>query len=275
VTALQRFPLLSFFALAYTWTWLCWWTAFGVGRAHFAFESLATLGQFGPFFAAVVITWATGGRAGLRSFFGRFKRWRAHPVWVVVALLLLPAIMLAAIWIYAAATGTISWLQFRDTWSTLPAHFVVTLLFNGPLGEEPGWRGFALPRLQARYGLITANISLGILHAAWHVPLWWTHPGTTPLAIYVVGVVAMTVLFTWLFNHTGGSVFYALLFHASLNTAGTRLPDVPAHYSWVACLWAVVLVILVCDRRLGQATDKPACMPLSPVRPAAGETMHA
>ncbi|MEX2140679.1 MAG: CPBP family intramembrane glutamic endopeptidase [Pirellulales bacterium] len=276
---LHHFPLASFFALAYAWAWLCWWSAFAVSSGQVSWpvspELLAILGQFGPFAAALVVTAIIGGRDGLRAFFGRFMRWRARPVWALVSLLLLPALMLTAILLYALTTGTASTLQFRDKWTTLPAHFVYTLLLAGPLGEEPGWRGFALPRLQARYGPVPACIFLGLLGAGWHFPLWWLNPPSTPYVVFVAAAILLTFLFTWLFNHTHGSVFYSLLFHASLNTAGVRLPEVPAYYAWVACLLAVVLAILYFDRRLGYAGDKPPTPTIVPIGPPATTNLHS
>lgn len=264
ISPIRQYPLPSYFVLAYAWTWLCWWSAYtvSIGRISLPIsrDSLATLGQFGPFFAALVVTAATGGRQGLRSFFARFVRWRARPVWVLVSLLLLPTLMMTAILLYAFTAGTLSSLQFRDTWTTLPAHFVYSLIFAGALGEEPGWRGFALPRMQARYGSLTASIVLGLLWAGWHLPLWWLNPAPMPYPIYVVALTLSTFLFTWLFNHTHGSVFYALLFHASISTASVRLPDVPAHYPWVACLFVTVLIILLFDRRLGSKILTPVAI---------------
>jgi membrane protease YdiL (CAAX protease family) len=251
----RRFPLTSFFVIAYAWTWLCWWSIAvdAAGRLSLPIprDKLATLGQFGPFVAALGVAWATGGGQGLRELLGRLVRWRARPVWLPVSLLLLPATMFGAILLYARFRGTAGPLVFRDTWSTLPVHFVYSLLLCGPLGEEPGWRGFALPRLQAKHGPVAASIWLGLLWAGWHWPLWFLYPAPCPFALYVTGAILMTILFTWLYNHTRESVFYSLLFHASLSTASARLPEVPAYHYWVLILLIVVLGILVCDRRLG------------------------
>jgi membrane protease YdiL (CAAX protease family) len=256
----RRFPLASFFVLAYAWTWLCWWPIAAASAARVSLpisrECLATLGQFGPFVAALVVTYASSSREGLCKFLSRFVRWRASPAWLAVSLLLLPATMLAAILLYASFQGAVPTLQFRETWTTLPAHFLYTLLLCGPLGEEPGWRGFALPRLQAKYGSAAASIWLGLLWAGWHLPLWWMYPPPCPYPLYVAGAVLVTFLFTWLFNHTRGSVLYSLFFHASLSTASVRLPDVPAYHVWVLVLLALGLVILLGDRRLGQLRDE-------------------
>jgi membrane protease YdiL (CAAX protease family) len=255
----QRFPLTSFFVAAYAWTWLCWWSVVAGSSGRLLLpapmEDLATLGQFGPFAAALGVTCVTSGRAGLRDFLGRLVQWRVGPAWLAVSLLLLPATMLVAILLYASFHGTVTTLQFPDTWTTLPAHFIYTLLLCGPLGEEPGWRGFALPRLQAKYGSVAASIGLGLLWAGWHLPLWWMYPPPSPFPLYMAGAVLVAILFTWLFNHTSGSVLYSLIFHASLSTASVRLPDVPAYHVWVTVLLTLVLVILLGDRRLGQPRD--------------------
>ena len=123
-----------------------------------------------------------GRRAGLRELLAGWCALARRPVWLAVSLLLLPATMLGAIVLYSRIHGTASPLLFRDTWATLPVHFVYTLLLCGPLGEEPGWRGFALPRLQARHGPLAASFWLGLLWAGWHLPLWFIYPAPCPFA---------------------------------------------------------------------------------------------
>jgi membrane protease YdiL (CAAX protease family) len=104
-----------------------------------------------------------------------------------------------------------------------PTIFVQTLLFSSPMGEELGWRGYALPRLQARETALRASVVLGVVWATWHLPLFLT-PGdplaSEPLLGWVTDIVAYAVLFTWLFNNTGGSLFLALLFHTAIAVTG-------------------------------------------------------
>jgi uncharacterized protein len=254
ICAVRSFPLTTFFALAYGWTWLCWWSVYGIASEQLSLPisqgSLATLGQFGPFAAALVVTWATSGQRGILDLLGSLVRWRVGPQWLCVSLLFLPATMLVAILLFAFLNGSVEALEFRERWSTLPAHFVYLLLVGGPLGEEPGWRGFALPRLQARWGAVWASVWLGALWAGWHLPLWWISGGPCPFPLYVAGAVPMSFLFTWLFNHTQGSVLFAMTFHASMSVASVRLPEVPAYHLWVPLLLLIVLVIVLCDRRL-------------------------
>jgi len=270
-SVLQRFPLTSYFVLAYGWTWLCWWSVVadssGLLTLPVQKEYLGTFGQFGPFAAALVVTWVATGPGGLREFLVRLVRWRVSPVWVAVSLLLLPATMLAAIYLCAWYRGEVALLRFRETWDTLPAYFIYALLLGGPLGEEPGWRGFALPRLQAKYGPVAGSLGLGLLGAGWHLPLWWMYPSPSPYLLFVASAVLLTFLFTWLFNHTGGSVFYSLIFHTSLTVASMRLPDIPAHHVWVPVLLILVLAILLGDRRLGQPRAEPPSFDVEPTEP--------
>jgi uncharacterized protein len=124
-----RFAISWFFVLAYAWTWLCWWAVYAATLGYVSLpiphERLATLGQFGPFAAALLVTSARSGRAGAGDLLMSLVRWRAHPRWLVISLLLLPATMLAAIVIYALVkSGSLAGLQFRDLWSTLPMHFI-------------------------------------------------------------------------------------------------------------------------------------------------------
>jgi len=154
VRLFERSPLACFFALAYGWTWVCWGAIIAGTRSQLRLsvpaESLATLGQFGPFMAAMVVLSLSEGRKGLRDFGSRFGRWRAGLVWGFVSLLLLAATMLLAIYGYGFLYGAIARFPADEHWSTLHLHFIYSLILGGPLGEEPGWRGFALPRLQAK-----------------------------------------------------------------------------------------------------------------------------
>jgi membrane protease YdiL (CAAX protease family) len=101
--------------------------------------------------------------------------------------------------------------------------FVTVFFIGGPFGEEPGWRGFALPRLQRRYGPLLGSLILGPLWALWHLPIFfipsWNFPPTLlNLVLYVISAISFTIVMTWVFNNTKGSLLMAILLHASFNT---------------------------------------------------------
>ena len=105
----------------------------------------------------------------------------------------------------------------------------VFLLF-GPLGEEFGWRGYALPRLQARFGALAASLLVGVAWAAWHTPLFFDPTSSyaqLPPMVFVARMVGLAVLFTWLVNRTGRSLLFPLLAHTVINASGQIWAAVP------------------------------------------------
>ncbi len=243
--------LAAFFLLAYALTWACWLPlaayAGDFARLPVPVETLATMGQFGPSAAAFAVAGVGGGRDGLRDFLQRLFRWRVSPLWFGVALLLPLALALTAIGLQAAWTGQGVEAGAAIT-PDVAAHFLYILLAGGPLGEEPGWRGFALPRLQAASPPVTATLVLALVWAGWHLPLWWVADVPCSFGFYVVGVVPLTYLFTWLSDRSAGSVPIALAFHASVNTCIARLPLFPAFGPWTGLLWLAAATAYYLDR---------------------------
>jgi membrane protease YdiL (CAAX protease family) len=200
---------------------------------------LSSLGTLGPAAAAVILAAATGGSVGLRALLGRAIRWRVAARWYLAAALGPLAIGLVAVAAYAVAAGVLPPLpaplpeQFASAGaSTVAAYAVVLTVFvAAALGEELGWRGYALPGLQRRYGGLAASLLLGGLWTVWHLPLFWL-PGAVqshlPIGWYLASVLSVSVLYTWLFNRTGGSVLLAGLFHASFNVANLLVPVLPS-----------------------------------------------
>lgn len=151
------------------------------------------LGVFAPAFVAVALTARHEGRSGVGALLGRLIQWRAGLGWYVFALTYMAAIKLTAAMIHRLATG--EWPRFGDEplYLMVAATIGSTVLF-GQAGEEVGWRGYALPRLAARFGLAGASVMLGIIWASWHLPLFFI-PGieTTgqSFPLYLIGVTAL------------------------------------------------------------------------------------
>lgn len=198
----------------------------------------STLGLFvghGLAAAALIMTGLTQGRAGIGALLRRFLIWRVGVQWYLV-ILLGPAILgLAALGLNLLLNSTVpNWSDVEahrifgtsaNLWLFVVPFFLVDALTNG---EEMGWRGYVLPRLQARFGALVSSLMLGAVWGLWHLPKFWATGDAESFAFSLLHNLAMAVLFTWVYNSTNGSLLIATLFHASVNTAGVFLPIEPS-----------------------------------------------
>lgn len=255
-------PVLAYFVLTFTISWLLWAPLVIFKQTDALATILQLAGGFGPPAAALVVTWVIGGRTAVRAWAARIVHRKVGLGWWLVALLGIPLLVFLGFGLFLAAGGHTVYNWHALPWYSYGLLFTFMFFFGG--GEEPGWRGFALPRLQARYGALTAGLIIGVLWACWHLPLFFSPVwGQAPQFIwFAASVVAVSVILTWLFNNTGGSVLLAMVMHASLN-AITNPPPVPvsaadqagafmaalAGVSWLAVL---VLVAIFGPARLGR-----------------------
>jgi membrane protease YdiL (CAAX protease family) len=225
---LARHPLVSFFVLAYAGTWLTELpyvlSKDGSGVLPFSSPLLTwtmPLTVFiGPFLAAFVMTGATEGREGVGRFLRRFVLWRVGFRWYLFVLLGVPALFVLSMIVLPGGLGSFQGLGALASPLSLLGSFLYVLFLGGALGEEPGWRGFALPRLQSMHGPLLGSLILGPLWGLWHLPLFFT-PWNVLTTLNVVGFVLTTtcfaIMYTWVFNNTKGSVLMAILLHATFN----------------------------------------------------------
>jgi CAAX protease family protein len=221
----KRHPVASFFVLAYAISWLASIPA----ALGYGFMFLFT--QFGPALAALLITWYSG--ASVLGWARKIVRWRVAPRWYAVAIGLPVLLVVAQGAIFALLGGPI----FLSMLTGALAGFVPSLVFltlDAGLGEEPGWRGFALPSLEAVNTPVVATAVVGFLWAFWHFPLVFIDErfphGFTSIAplmllafLTVVGIALMAFFYTWVYNATQ-SVLLCMLLHGSFNTATGNFP---------------------------------------------------
>ena len=247
-------PILVFFLVTVLISWTAWgvMALLGVEPGLDLGGLLWLLGGFGPPIAAILVTEITEGRAATRELLGRLFRWRPGWRWYGVALLLPGVVVVGAVVIDAVIWDV-------DTALPTPAFvllFVGLVVVSSVIGggqEEIGWRGFALPRVQASYSALTASLLVGVMWTVWHFPLFVV-PGTVqtdlPLLPFVVQGIALAVVFTWLYNSTGGNLLLAVLLHGS-------------HNAWISSVWLLrdevapttfwVITALVCLLAVGMA----------------------
>jgi membrane protease YdiL (CAAX protease family) len=258
---LQRAPLLGFFALTFAWSWACWALSPAISLQ---LPWLATLlmfaGSFGPSLAAIVVVASTRPVGGLRAWLSRCLHWRIGWGWWVFALLLPLSVMLLAAGIHIALGGDIAASPASGHLLMTVVNLPLVLLLGGPLGEELGWRGYALLGLQDRLGWRTASLGLGLLWGMWHLPLFFienTAQAHIPLALFMLSVVAMSVMFGWLVNRTDGSLVAVLLFHTAINFWPAVVPVLPTEGSYRAYALVVVILVLLALVALGLTTARP------------------
>jgi len=244
--------LAGFFALTFAWTWGLWWisalikpTAPGLSGALFLASA------FGPGLAAMLVTLRFDGVAGLRLWFTRCLKWRVGWRWYAYALLVPPLIMLAALVIHSALGGTVP--AFPDAGRLLMAiaQFPLILAFGGPLGEEFGWRGYALPTLAELLGWRWASVIVGMAWSLWHVPLLLmadTAQADLPMALFVASTIGLSIVMARLSVNTSFSVLPAILLHSVINWCSMVFPIMPAGgdtraYALVAGITIVVALV--------------------------------
>jgi membrane protease YdiL (CAAX protease family) len=220
---IHEHPLLSFFTLTYVIMFGVIFTGIYLrpGQPEPPWSWVWFLSAFSPTFSALIISWIIGGMTEVNRLFSGFTRWKVGLRWYLAASFLFLGPLAFAL-IYIALGNPISGIQPGVTTSAILGQIVFTL-FSGPLAEEAGWRGFALPRLQSRYPALVSSLILGVIWCFWHLPLFF-QPGSSqqgiPFPVYLMLVVTLTIYFTWLYNNTKGSLIIMVLAHFSFNMSG-------------------------------------------------------
>jgi membrane protease YdiL (CAAX protease family) len=241
---IKRQPLAGYFVLIFAAEWLIFITLSRTMQPLLAI----LIGSWLPNGVGLLVTYLVGGRSGLRELGGKIVLWQIGAHWYAIALLAPVAIAGLAIGLYHLLGGLPIKLAATD--QILPI-FAISV-FTGAMGEELGWRGTALPRLQGRFNPLMASLSLGFLWGLYHLPAFFI-PGAPQQAAallpFLIGAIDLTILVTWTFNRTHGSLLPVFLYHFAFNfvLSVTGLPAIPLLF-WlfvtVAGLMAIAVVIL-------------------------------
>jgi membrane protease YdiL (CAAX protease family) len=223
-------------------------------------EGWAQLGAFSSSVAAIVLTAIEGRKGGVRELLRRILIWRVGWRWWAVALLFAIVPSIAGLYAYQLLGGPpVDWSGLPPIYSVVPSFLILTILAG--IGEEFGWRGFALPRLQPHHNALQSSLIVGLIWGIWHIPLFFTR-GTiqyqfrmdagalVAILAYVLFVISGSIQFTWLFNNTRGSVLLAAVFHGAMNAWGGYIDVYRGHFGGVLIFTAVsvlvsILIVLV------------------------------
>nr|MDO8086539.1 type II CAAX endopeptidase family protein [Candidatus Sigynarchaeum springense] len=236
-----------FILVAYVFTWF-FWIPDALNKMGLIpvspLTGLGFIGAFGPLVSAIIVTSVYEGKDGVKNLFKKVLDHRFKKRWWLPVFFLMPALVLVAFAIAVLTDGIVPPLEALSQPAILVPAFFSVLLLSGPFEEEFGWRGYALPRLQARFNPHVSSVVLGMVWAAWHLPQFII-PGNgmfykTPLWTFFPTVVAATFLFTWIYNNTNGSMMTSLLFHTTFNFSMFVFPVLDTNFGYV-----YVLVIFV------------------------------
>lgn len=268
----RRHSLLVGIALMFLYTWTIDLSNSGVLPFKVPFGVGLTVG-WGFIFVSLFMTWVTQGVEAMKTLFKRFFLWRVDLKWYIVAILLFPALRFAAIPLTTWLTGVpadYSHPMIREVvpidWP-LPAMVIPWILFEVLTnGEEMGWRGYVLPRLQAKYNALVSSLILGVVWSVWHLPKFFGTGVNGDLSFFwfTVFTMSVAVLYTWLYNNSRGSLLLVTIFHASGNTTGVFLPVKFAAVGGVSSnletiffvIVAVIVTVFAGKERLSRTEEK-------------------
>ena len=233
----------------------------------------AQLAAFGPSLAAILLVWITGGRSAVRRLMGRLQVWDVGVQWWLFVLLFPALLAVASLTLYNVFGGpAIDYADLAPIQSIIP--MIILLTVAAGLGEEFGWRGFALPRLQVRDNALYASCIVGTIWGIWHTPLflidgtmqaaWATDVGLAPAVVcYTAYLIANAIQMTWVFNNTHGSVLLAAVMHGAQNAwVGGYIDvyrgEIGGVIALTAMTWAVagLLILVTGPEHLSRSSPK-------------------
>ena len=261
---MKRHSLVMYFIMAYGITWILSILAteglppFQLPATIIVFSTIVL--HYGPSLAAIIITGIVDGKSGIRGLLGRFREWRVGVHWYLFVLLFPTILRLIAVGLDVLLGGVLPKFASADIAPEgihpllLPVLVVVGVLFQAGIAEEIGWRGYALPKLQTRSNALVSSLILGFVWGLWHFhPQSWSI--LAPIGFwYMFLVIPLTIIFTWVYNNTKGSLLIAVLFHTASNTADWLVPITPGLTSASGIipfilsgvlLWIVAIIVVI------------------------------
>lgn len=247
---------LLFFLLTFALTWSMWipatFTKASGGTSILGPDNpVGQLGRWAPGIVAILLVGLTAGKGGIGALFRPIKIWRVNIGWYAFALLFQPVLFFVAKWV--DGLFGIHYLvesPLAATQLPYPVAFVIPSIvisaIPGAFMEELGWRGFALPRLQVKNTALIASVILGLVWGLWHVPsmIFFGEQSALNISVAIINFIPGTILFTWLFNNTRGSLLLVTLFHASTQYSNNFLGVIPTQTANILT-WLVAIAVVL------------------------------
>jgi len=244
----QNRNLLLYLLVAFVWTWVFWLSLFVLSKSPLEDLSavpLFVIGGFGPFIAAVSVTYFTEGKDAVRRLLKKGVNYRFKKIWFIPIFLFFPAVygLISLVGVMTGFTLDLVWLS--NPLILVPA-FLLYFVVSG-IQEEFGWRGYALEKLQRSYSAVVSGLILGFIWWLWHIPLFFVgYYGDLPMWLFLIQIVIWATLFTWIYNNTNRSVFATMIFHAMANlTVASMFPASQFGLFSLPIFFGSILMVLV------------------------------
>ncbi len=256
-------PLVIFFLIAFILAWALMGLTvvqnYGWIELAIPIEPILIIGSWIPNIAAfLVIAFVLKRKGGIKKLFKGWIKFKVPGFWYLVTLSPI-VISVLSIFVYKFLYGVAPVETIVNDPTGLIA-LVVMITITGAMGEELGWRGFALPWLQSQMNALSASILLGLLWAIWHAPLWFAGLGfeENPFPAYAIIGVAFTILVTWACNNSRGSLVIASLFHLTLNISVNIIESKALYiHAFLFLVFAVIIVLIYGYSRLSKVHELP------------------
>lgn len=247
---------LVFFVATYAWTWLIWGVAIflGVNMETAIGFVLLLLGVMGPMVTGIGFTYLTRDKEGRRDYWKRVISFKRIPArWYLVIFLFVPVLNILAVLLDVLTGGSgATWGEAALNLVSNPLSIIPSILFASliPFIEELGWRGYVLDRLQEKRSALVSSLILGVVWSLWHLPLFFVQGsyqaglgvGTLAFWLFFIGIVPLSLVFTWIYNNTGRSTLAVILFHSMVNLTGELIALTERADTYSIVLWYVAAI---------------------------------
>lgn len=250
--------LALFFSLAYLITWTIWLPLilpkYGINNLAVLPRFHHYLGSFGPMLAAIIVSLVYGGAAGVKVLLNRLVKWKISWKWYLVVTLIPVLLVVLCGYANQLLTGQSFSMKGFSTNEEFPQfgpwQYLLFNFFTFGIGEETGWRGFALPLLQKRFSALAATLVLALLWACWHIPAFIYRPlysqmDVAGIAGFFISMLMGAIVLTWLYNSTKGSLLIVAIFHAMVELMFISANITPAISGYLGAIFMVAALSII------------------------------